>query len=125
MACPDAILWPSERPFMGARPQVGAHPDLRQCSSGQCLSCMRPTPHFTGVQTACDARPDEVCFKEGRTPFISAFPEISPPSLTFLWIFDTITLIHEDPTVQTQIRLRKCDPSTRVYVSTDWFEVFS
>jgi hypothetical protein len=51
--------------------------------------------------------------------------EISPPSLTFLWVFDTKPVIHEDPTVQTQIRLRKRDPSSQVHVSTDWFEVFS
>jgi hypothetical protein len=82
-------------------------------------------PHLTHVRTACDARPDGACFKKGRTPFFSAFPEISPPSLTFLWVFYTKPVIHEDPTVQTQIRLPKRDPSTRVYVSTDWFEVFS
>jgi hypothetical protein len=85
MARPDAILWASGRPFMGTRPQVGARPNGRQCSSGQRLSFVRPTPHFTHVSVACDARPDEAYFKKGRTPFFSAFPEISPPSLTFLW----------------------------------------
>jgi hypothetical protein len=62
-------------------------------------------PHFTRIRTACDAGSNEACFKEGRTPFFSAFLKISPPSLTFLWVFDTKPVIHEDPTVQTQIRL--------------------
>jgi len=41
----------------------------------------------------------------------------------FFKVFHTRTLIYEDLTVQSSIRLRKRDPCTRIYVFTDRFEV--
>jgi hypothetical protein len=42
-----------------------------------------------------------------------------------LKIFHTKIMIYEDPTVETQIRFQKRDLRSPIYVSTDWFEVFS
>jgi hypothetical protein len=68
MARPDAILWAFGRPFLGARLQVDARPNGSSCPSERYLFCVRQTPPFTRIRTACDARSDGVCFKEGRTP---------------------------------------------------------
>jgi hypothetical protein len=34
-------------------------------------------------------------------------------------------MIYEDPIIQTQIRLWQYDLRSSIYISTDWFEVFS
>jgi hypothetical protein len=34
-------------------------------------------------------------------------------------------MIYEDPTVETQIRFQKRDLRSPIYVSIDWFKVFS
>jgi hypothetical protein len=60
---------------------------------------------------ALEVCPDGVCFKNGQNAhFFSAAPDLSPPSHQFLLVFDTKTLIHEDPTVQYLIHLRKRVP---------------
>jgi len=41
----------------------------------------------------------------------------------FLRLSHTKTLIHEDPTVRSSIRLRIRDPCTRIYIPTVHFEV--
>jgi hypothetical protein len=67
--------------------------------------------------------------RRAEHPSSQHFQKSFLPLSHFYGFFYTKLVIHEYPTVQTQIRLRKRrperDPSTRVYVSTDWFEVFS
>jgi hypothetical protein len=63
--------------------------------------------------------------KEGKEAVHQAERKKNGESGDFSFFFHTKIVIHEDLTVQTQIRFRKHDLRSSIYVSTNWFEVFS
>jgi hypothetical protein len=65
-----------------------------------------------------------VIFKRAREPLFVIFSESREESFQkVLLIFHLETPIYKDSTVETQIRLQKCDPRVRIYVLTVCFEV--
>jgi hypothetical protein len=71
----------------------------------------------------CEA-PIRLTYKKEERRHLSIRPErLRGKRGEFFFFFCRKITIHEDSMVRSSIRLRKLDPCTRIYVSTDHFEV--